>query len=619
MGRDPLPGIHLRSGVSSWRPGDLLTSMRLLVLAAVLTVAVAGTVTSQIEPALQEGPSWTHDPEWIEVKLAEGSGAFLDVNGGLVSRVGADLRGPAALFAAADRAERTIDVPLDILDQWHADADARLPAGAVRPGHLGLWFRLRVADAARARVLRAALKRSPWVEYADHEPIRVPCSPALPAEPVAAPSSLDDIPPFTPNFESYQGYRGAAPDGMGFDRVRSVLGARGEDVTIYHVEADWVWDHEDLGLSPFDFVGSMSPGTGNGSNHGTGVVGLLYARRNGYGMTGVVDATRLQLVPIDQHTSLAGATAQAILRALPGDVLTLIGGYNLQLTKPDDIVPYEFFQVNFDVILTASTRGLIVIESAGNGDNDLDDPRFQRRFDLSVRDSGAIFVGATDGAQAVRAPFSNYGSRIDTNGWGYDVATLGYGTLFSPNGDRRQKYTEQYAGTSSASALLTGVVASLSSAARIQLGRLLSPQEVRQLLRSHGTAIPTGQIGTRPDLAAMFDALGLREGLRVGSHEVSLGSALTIDVSGPVGGVAGVAFAVDRTWIDLGLGHALHLDPISTATLGQVSLTGGQGSWSVVVPNDPGLADVDLYFQAVLFDPVALQLRLSCSGQTWLH
>ncbi|MGA1526265.1 MAG: hypothetical protein ACO4CZ_20065, partial [Planctomycetota bacterium] len=127
------------------------------------------------------------------------------------------------------------------------------------------------------------------------------------------------------------------------------------------------------------------------------------------------------------------------------------------------------------------------------------------------------------------------------------------------------------------------------------------------------------QIGTRPDLAAMFDALGLREGLRVGSHEVSLGSALTIDVSGPVGGVAGVAFAVDRTWIDLGLGHALHLDPISTATLGQVSLTGGQGSWSVVVPNDPGLADVDLYFQAVLFDPVALQLRLSCSGQTWLH
>ena len=591
--------------------------MRHFVLASLLAVAAAAAAPSQIGTAMQDAPSYLHDPEWIEVKLAEGSGAVLEAGGKLTSRTGADLSRIAALFARADRVERSVEVPLETLDRWHAEADERLPKGAVRPGHLGLWFRIHVGEVELARALRAALRRSSLVEYADHEPIRVPCAPV--GTMGAARSTPDDIPPFTPSFESYQGYRGAAPDGMGFDRVRSVLGARGEDVSVFHVEADWVWDHEDLGLTPAEFVGSMTTGTGNGSNHGTGVVGLLYARRNGYGMTGVVDATHLQLVPVDQHVSLASAAAQAILRSRPGDVLTLIGGYNLQLTKPDDIVPYEYFRVNFDVILTASTQGMIVIESAGNGDNDLDDLRFQRRFDLSVRDSGAIFVGATDGAQTVRAPFSNYGSRIDTNGWGYDVATLGYGTLFSPNGDRRQKYTEQYAGTSSASALLTGVVASLSSAVRLQLGRVLGPLETRQLLRAHGTAIPTGQIGTRPNLVAMFDALGLREGLRVRSHETSLGGGLSLDVSGPSGAMAGISFAVGRTWIDLGLGRALHLDPISTANLGQVLLSGGQGSWSVVVPNDPGLADVDLYFQAALFDPVAMRVELTSSAQTWLH
>lgn len=594
--------------------------MRQVVLASLLAVAFASAAPSQIETAPPDVPRYLHDAEWLEVKLVEGSGAILDPDRRLRSRAGVDLAEVAALFARADAVERAVDAPLEVLDRWHAEADARLPEGAVRPGHLGLWFRLRVGEPVRARELRAALRRSSLVEYADHEPIRVPCSPASSAA-GEAPSSapVDDIPPFTPSFDSYQGYRGPAPDGMGFDRVRSVLGARGEEVSVFHVEADWVWDHEDLGLTPTEFVGAMTTGTGNGSNHGTGVVGLLYARRNGYGMTGVVDATRLQLVPVDQHASLASASVQAIMRSAPGDVLTLIGGYNLQLTKPDDIVPYEYFQLNFDVILTASTQGMIVVESAGNGDNDLDDLRFQRRFDLSVRDSGAIFVGATDGAQALRAPFSNYGSRIDTNGWGYDVATLGYGTLFSPNGDRRQKYTEQYAGTSSASALLTGVVASLSSAARLQLGRVLSPMEIRQLLRAHGTAIPTGQIGTRPNLVAMFDALGLRQGLRVRSHETSLGGGLTIDVSGPSGAVAGISFAVGRTWIDLGLGRALHLDPISTANLGQVLLPGGQGSWSVVVPNDPGLADVDLYFQAAVFDPAAMLVQLTSSGQTWLH
>src|SRR5690606_13166204 len=118
----------------------------------------------------------------------------------------------------------------------------------------------------------------------------------------------------------------------------------------------------------------------------------------------------------------------------------------------------------------------------------------------------------TEGAQPERAAFSNYGSRIDTNGWGREVATTGYGTLFSPNGDQRQQYTERYAGTSSATAIISGVAIGLSGVVRQQLGRALTPLELRGLLRSHGTAI-RGDIGTRPDVSAMLGALGLPDGL----------------------------------------------------------------------------------------------------------
>ena len=106
-------------------------------------------------------------------------------------------------------------------------------------------------------------------------------------------------------------------------------------------------------------------------------------------------------------------------------------------TGVGDWVPFELLQPVFDATLTLTANDVHVVVTAGNGDNNLDDPRFFNRFDRTFRDSGAVFVGATDGSSMDRVWFSNYGSRLDANGWGQDVVAAGGGGLFWPNFDNR--------------------------------------------------------------------------------------------------------------------------------------------------------------------------------------
>lgn len=54
--------------------------------------------------------------------------------------------------------------------------------------------------------------------------------------------------------------------------------------------------------------------------------------------------------------------------------------------------------------------------------------------------------------------FSNYGSRIDAFGYGESIITTGYGNLIAANGS---KYTGVFAGTSSATPIVAGVVTML--------------------------------------------------------------------------------------------------------------------------------------------------------------
>jgi len=163
----------------------------------------------------------------------------------------------------------------------------------------------------------------------------------------------------------------------------------------------------------------------------------------------------------------------------------------------------------YDAIKLATADGRIVVEAAGNGAQNLDDAQtFGKRFPSGKRDSGAIIVGAgaapgcTSPARS-RLSFSTYGARVDLQGWGECVTTTGYGDLF--NGGVNSLYTSRFSGTSSASAVVAGVAAALSSALEAKTGRPAKPANVRRLLEATGTPqAGSDNIGPLPDLVAAF-------------------------------------------------------------------------------------------------------------------
>src|SRR5262249_9788145 len=111
--------------------------------------------------------------------------------------------------------------------------------------------------------------------------------------------------------------------------------------------------------------------------------------------------------------------------------------------------------------------------------------------------------------------FSNYGSRVDVQGWGRMVATLDYGDLQSceaEDDDWRytdRHYTNQFSRTSSASPVVAGAAVLLQGVAK-QRGNVLTPLALRKILVDTGTpqaGDTKKHIGPRPNLARAVGAL----------------------------------------------------------------------------------------------------------------
>ena len=328
--------------------------------------------------------------------------------------------------------------------------------------------------------------------------------------PVVEPTVTDDesCPIRTPPYERLQGYLGPAPAGIGAAAAWSAPGGRGDGVWFADVEGGWNDKHEDLAGDRVRAIGRRMPGR-YWEAHGTAVLGEVVARDNELGMYGIAPAVPRVVTSSIADVSSATAIdlAQAELR--PGDVLLI----ELHSKGPRGrFLPLEFWDDVFDAIRIATARGVVVIEAAGNGGEDLDHETYRGKLDRAGRDSGAIMVGA--GAPAVkgwvdrsRLDFSNHGSRVDVQGWGRMVATLDYGDLQGCDATGR-KYTNTFAGTSSASPIVAGAAILLEGIARTERGRPLSPTELRRLLTETGSPQTDGphgpateHIGPRPDVA----------------------------------------------------------------------------------------------------------------------
>jgi Subtilase family len=405
-----------------------------------------------------------------------------------------------------------------------ASADATGPGQA--PPDLASFYRVQ-APSDKLAQLAEQLRAEDQVEAAYVKPA---VSPAVFTQEPLLRFSTAAVPATTPNFRDRQTYLGPAPGGIdaipfAHDRV----GGQGEGIRVIDCEWAWRFSHEDLGENQGGVVFGGNDMSGPNVEHGTAVAGILGGDRNQYGVTGIVP--RAIFSASSWATNATGAAIKAAADKLRAGDLILLEGHRW---GPKSVfIPIEWWPDDMAAIQYAVAKGIIVVEAGGNGYENLDDPLYntpyagfpswwKNPFNIANPPSGAVFVGAGApppgthgrdwGPDRSRLSFSNYGQRLDAQGWGVEVTTTGYGDLqggVSPD----LWYTDAFNGTSSASPIVTGALAAVSGILK-DFGRPpLTSHRARKLLRATGSPQQDGpngsasqRIGNRPNLRQLIAA-----------------------------------------------------------------------------------------------------------------
>jgi hypothetical protein len=404
---------------------------------------------------------------------------------------------------------------------------------------LSVYYRVQ-APKERLEYMAKRLREQEIVEAAYIKP---PAFPAFwPAEVVP---SLEDPALATPDFIPRQGYLEEAPGGINARYAWSRAGGRGFDVRIIDIEGAWRFTHEDLLQNQGGVVGGLPIADIGWRNHGTAVVGEFGADSNTFGTTGICSEANVRAISFQEaqgEYSSAAAIRRAADMLRPGDIILIelhLPGPRFNFKDRADqrgYIAVEWFPDDFDAIRYAVSRGVIVVEAGGNGAENLDDnlyntpaPGFPSNwtnpFNLANPQSGAIMVGAgapppgthgrDNGPDRSRLNFSNYGQRLDTQGWGREVTTTG--GSHDRAGDLQgginedEWYTDTFGGTSSASPIIVGTLGCVQGVLRAAAVTPLTPSAAKDLLRNTGSPQQdapdrpsTQRIGNRPDLRVLI-------------------------------------------------------------------------------------------------------------------
>ncbi len=470
------------------------------------------------------------------------------------------------------RIERTFADTEDELDRQTASLAAA--TGSAVPTLSG-FYHVEAKDARQAKTLAAAFDKLDEVAEAYVEP------PAFPAafDPPQV-TSAADAPAATPDFTGQQGYLNPATDGIDAKFAWTQAGGRGQGIEIIDIEGAWNFNHEDLLLNQGGVVGGTATTDLGWLNHGTAVQGETSGDRNSFGIVGIADEANFSAVSI---FGSGNSTAQALKTAADqlneGDIILIElhrGGPNSTGSGQFGFIPIEWWAADFAAVQYAVAKGIIVIAAAGNGSQNLDDPVYQGRFDRSQRDSGALLIGAgappsgNFGPDRSRLGFSNYGLSVDAQGWGREVVSAGYGDLQGGSNQNRH-YTRSFSGTSSASPIVVGAAACLLGIQKARGGAPLTYQEMRQILRTTGSAQVDGpngpasqRIGNRPDLKAAIALIPQPQAVRSG---IATGYWIEL-VAYPPGSARSLWLLVGGSWKKLDNPSASIQDTVQRAFLG---------------------------------------------------
>jgi len=312
-----------------------------------------------------------------------------------------------------------------------------------------------------------------------------------------------------------QGYHSAAPFGIGAEFAWMWPGGDGQGQSFVDLEYGWRLNHEDLAAHGISII--------SGQNvdfvefHGTAVLGVVCGLDNtvgGVGITPHLDSIR---TVSEQRNDSVFSTADAIADAnsvmSPGDVLLIESQYVDEGPADLGFLPREVQIDVYEAIRLATALGVIVVEAAGNGGNDLDGytNSYGRILDPAsddFRDSGAIMVGAARSFfPHPRTESSNYGGRIDCYAWGEDIDTA-TAYVDGPNNE----YNPDFGGTSGASAIVAGAALAVQGLSESNVSFKFSPGQLRALFRDPDLGTPSqdppnDRIGAMPNLEAILNHL----------------------------------------------------------------------------------------------------------------
>ena len=259
-------------------------------------------------------------------------------------------------------------------------------------------------------------------------------------------------------------------------------------------------------------------------HHGAAVLSEVIGRHgNDKGLAGI--SKRAGTVLLASHWSNAQQAFGNVANAIRHAIDRLEAGDVLLLEVQRSYLPTEVDEADRDAIRLAVANGIIVIESAGNGNADLDryvDETGQRvlsRRHPEFRESGALMVGAARAARPHDRLWgrvgvgSNFGSRVDCFAQGDRVVTAGYGDMnhyledpAAPEEEVAERsYSAFFGGTSGAAPIIAGAAMLVQGIRDRVVGTRLSPLEMRRILADPRTGTPQGRgvrgrIGVMPDL-----------------------------------------------------------------------------------------------------------------------
>jgi subtilisin family serine protease len=424
----------------------------------------------------------------------------------------------AASMAIAEEALAVVPTFWRSPEELQAE-EARLESSSeIDLADLSLYLDVRTASPERAERLARRLESFDEIEVAYVQ--------ATPLPPGAYASHVDHSEiskaaaplAVTPDFTGTQFYLGTAPGGFGIKAMRNEPGGRGQGIRVLDIQYSWNVNHEDLPFDdvrrPFVYERGVDPFPMDKGSHGTACIGMLLGVENGFGIDGMSPDIEIGLInPVDNNSDykLASAILNAATLLKRGEIMQIeqqARGISPEIAA----LPPEWEPAVFDAIQYAVAKGIVVIEPAGNGGlkdgkpkgANLDSPQLGGVFDRKKRDSGAILVGGAIPLDASKSQTSNFGSRLDVQGYGLYVTTLGYGDLFGA-GDPLRSYTAIFSGTSSAAPCVTGVAAIVQATLKAAGLELFDSRLMRSVLAGTGSpdgSIKTQRVGPRPNAVA---------------------------------------------------------------------------------------------------------------------